>query len=96
MMVIYCILITYVLHNDNTYKECEYVHLIIECLILAEKISELHSATAVSHTSFIFYHSGKLFSLNNITAFSFNNAHTKITLKFLYRVFSKLVHGGVT
>lgn len=67
----------------------------VEGFILAEKIRKLHSATAVSHTSFTFYQLEMLFNLNNITAFNFNNAHTKIMLKFPYKVFSKIVHCGV-
>jgi len=67
------------------------VYNFVQCFILAEKIRKLHSATAVSHMSFTLYQSKMLFNLNNITAFNFNNAHTKIMLKFPYRVFSKLV-----
>jgi len=72
------------------------VYNFVEDFILPKKIRKLHSATVVSHTSFTLYQSEMLFNLNNITAFNFNKAHTKIMLKFPYRVFSKLVHGGVT
>ena len=68
----------------------------VEGFILAEKIRKLHNAKVDSHTRFTLNQSQMLFNLNNITAFNFNNAHTKIILKFPYSVFSKLVLGGVT
>lgn len=68
----------------------------VEGFVLAEKTRKLHRATVVSHTSFTSYQSEMLFNLYNMIAFNFNHAHTKIILNFPYRVFSKMVHGGVT
>ena len=73
------------------------IHL-LKIFVLVEAVNKIlvHSATAVSHRSFTVYQAGKLFNLNNITVLNFNNAHKTIILKIPYRVFSKLVHGGVT
>jgi len=43
-MVTYCILITYVLYNDSTYKEDWFVYNFVDVFILPEKIRKLHSA----------------------------------------------------